>query len=408
MMKRLLSFSLIGIFCTGSYAQLTTDELLGQLNTITTAVPFLLISPDSKAGGMGDAGVASAPDVNSMHWNPSKYGLIDKKMGVGISYTPWLRALVPDINLAYVSFFYKPSKMGTFATSMRYFSLGNITFTDIVGNAIGQFNPNEFAIDVGYAQKLGENLSMGGAIRYVYSNLTNGVSVNGASSHPGMSVAADISAFYQNDKIEVSDKKSVLAFGINISNIGSKVSYTNTGTKDFIPINMRLGSALTMELDDYNSIGFVLDINKLLVPTPPHYLVDSTTGSPVKDANGQYVIAAGKDPNRSVVSGILGSFSDAPGGFREELKEFILAGGIEYWYGKPRIFAVRMGYFHEAATKGNRKYFTFGIGVKYNVFGLDFAYLVPTVQRNPLQNTLRFSLLFDFNSGKKDSDAPQE
>ena len=405
-MKRLLPFSFLSLAFTGTFAQnLTTDQLLGQLNTITTAVPFLLISPDSRAGGMGDAGVASSPDANSMHWNPSKYGMIEKKMGLGISYTPWLRALVPDINLAYVSFFYKPSKRGTFATSMRYFSLGNITFTDIVGNPIGQYNPSEFSLDMGYAIKLSDNLSLGGAFRYIHSNLTSGVPVNGAASHAGNAIAADISGFYQNDKIEVSGKDAIMGFGLNISNIGSKISYTNTGTKDFIPINMRLGGSLEIELDDYNSICFVTDFNKLLVPTPPVYEIDPNTNTYVIGPNGGYVIAAGKDPDRSIVSGMFGSFADAPGGGREELKEVIIAGGLEYWYGKPKIFAFRMGYFNEAATKGNRKYFTFGIGVKYNAFGLDVAYLVPTVQRNPLQNTLRFSMIFDFSSSKKDNDS---
>ena len=188
--------------------------------------------------------------------------------------------------------------------------------------------------------------------------------------------------------------------------MGAKISYTSSGVKDFIPINMRLGGSLGIQLDDYNSIDFVLDINKLLVPTLPVYEIDPVTGSPAKDpVTGEYIIKYGSDPNVSVVQGMFQSFGDAPGGFKEEIKEYIVAGGMEYWYGKPKIFAFRMGYFNEAATKGNRKYFTFGIGVKYNVFGLDVAYLVPTVQRNPLQNTLRFTLLFDFGGSKKDGDS---
>ena len=385
-------------------SQLTTDQLLGQLNTITTAVPFLLISPGSRGGGIGDAGCASEPDVESIHWNPSKLAFVEKKMGFGVSYTPWLRALVPDINLAYLSGYYRTGKTGVIGASLRYFSLGDITFTDIVGNVTGQFRPNEFAIDVAYGKELGEHFSGGGALRYIYSNLTNGQTVAGNTSHAGQSIAADISFYYHKKDIEIGGKKSVFASGIDISNMGAKITYTNSGHKDFIPTNLRLGSRLSMQLDDYNSFTFLADANKLLVPTPPVYKTDPNTGNYIIDpATGQYEILYGKDPNRGVVSGMFSSFSDAPGGFREELKEVILAGGVEYWYGKPgqRIFAVRAGYFNEAKTKGNRKYFTAGFGIRYSVFGLDFSYLIPTTQRNPLQNTLRFTLVFNFDSSKE-------
>ncbi|MBI4930872.1 MAG: type IX secretion system outer membrane channel protein PorV [Bacteroidetes bacterium] len=361
--------------------QLTTDQLLGQLNTITTAVPFLLIAPDSRAGAMGDAGVASSPDANSMHWNPSKYAFVKKQTGISISYTPWLRALVPDINLAYLSGYYKMKKNGTVAASLRYFSLGDITFTDIVGNTIGQFRPNEFAVDMGYGTKLGNHFSGGGAIRYIHSNLTGNITVQNSATHSGNSVAADVSGYYQGDEKEISGKQSIWRFGANISNIGAKISYSDQGEKDFIPINMKLGSSLHMQLDDYNEVSFLLDINKLLVPTP-----DST----------------GDSQSKSVVSGMIGSFSDAPAGFKEELREINIGGGFEYWYAKQ--FALRAGYFNEPSTKGGRKFITLGLGVKYTVFGLDFAYLIPTEQRHPLQNTLRFTLLFDFDSFK-DKDA---
>ena len=361
----------------------TTSQLLGQLNTITTAVPFLLIAPDSKAGGMGDAGVATQPDANSMHWNPSKYAFVKKQTGISISYTPWLRALVPDINLAYLSGYYKLKKNGTIATSLRYFSLGDITFTDIVGTTIGQFRPNEFAYDIGYGTKLGDHFSGGGALRYIYSNLTGGIAVEGSQTHAGNSVAADISGYYQGDEKEISGKKSIWRFGANISNIGAKISYSDRGEKDFIPINLRLGSSLHMQLDDYNEVSFTADLNKLLVPTPD-------TGS------------SGDWKNKSIVSGMFGSFSDAPGGFKEEMREFNIGGGFEYWYAKQ--FSLRAGYFNEPSTKGGRKFLTLGLGVKYSVFGLDFAYLIPTEQRHPLQNTLRFSLLFDFDAFK-DSDS---
>src|SRR5690349_21483503 len=230
-------------------SQLTTAQLLGQLNTITTAVPFLLIAPDSRAGAMGDAGVATSADANSMHWNPSKFAFVKKQTGISISYTPWLRALVPDINLAYLSGYYKLKRSGVVATSLRYFSLGDITFTNIVGDIVGHFRPNEFSWDAAYATKLGDHFSGGGAIRYIHSDLTGHTPVEGAETHAGNSVSADISGFYQGDEKEISGKKSILRFGANISNIGAKISYSDRGEKDFIPINMKLGSSLHMQLD---------------------------------------------------------------------------------------------------------------------------------------------------------------
>lgn len=369
------------------------SNLLGQLNTITTAVPFLIISPDARAGGMGDAGVASAPDANSIHWNPAKLAFVDKKLGFAVSYTPWLRKLVPDINLAYVSFYDKLKNDQTIGASLRYFSLGDITFTDATGVEIGQFNPSEFAIDIAYARKLSENFSGGIALRYINSNLTGGFQVENNATKSGSSVAADISAYYQSE-VEVFKKDAVFSMGLNISNIGSKISYTETGRKDFIPINLRIGPSLKFKLNEYNELAILVDFNKLLVPTPPIYS-DSLN-------NGEQIILYGKDPDVSVAAGMFNSFSDAPGGFNEELKEINIATGLEYWYDQQ--FAFRAGYFYEHELKGNRKYFTLGAGLKYNVFGLDFAYLIPTDQRNPLENTLRFTLTFDFNSLKKATD----
>lgn len=376
-------------------AQVDQSNLLGQINTITTAVPFLIISPDARAGGMGDLGVSSSPDANAIHWNPSKLAFVDKKMGFSISYTPWLRKLVPDINLAYVSFYNKLKGDQTLGASLRYFSLGNITFTDNTGAELGQFNPAEFAFDIAYARKLSENFSGGIALRYINSNLTGGFQVENNATKAGNSVAADISAYYQTE-MEVSKKDAIFAVGVNISNIGTKISYTETGVKDFIPINLRLGPSLTLKLNEYNDLAFMIDFNKLLVPTPPIYNPDSVI-------NGEQQILFGKNPDVSVASGIFNSFSDAPDGGKEELREINIAAGLEYWYDKQ--FAFRAGYFYEHETKGNRKYFTLGAGLKYNVFGLDFAYLIPTDQRNPLENTLRFSLVFDFDSLKKADDA---
>jgi len=375
---------------TGS-AQITTNELTGgdRLNTITTAVPLLLIAPDARAGAMGDAGVATTPDANSIHWNPSKMAFIKDDMGFSVSYTPWLRQLVPDINLAYLSGYKRIDKDQVLGATLLYFSLGNIVFTNIVGEVTGDFNPNEFAIDIAYARKLSTKFSGGLALRYIYSNLTGGAFLTGGQeTHAGQSIAADVSAYYQND-ITVGGKDAVLGVGVNISNIGSKISYTESAKRSFIPINMRLGTSLAVDLDNYNTLSFAADINKLLVPTPPEYDTDSA---------GNRFMVAGKNPDRSVVSGMFGSFGDAPGGFKEEMREITYSFGLEYWYDKQ--FAIRAGYFYEHATKGNRKYFTLGAGLKYNVFGIDFSYLIPTGQINPLENTLRFTLLFDFEAFK--------
>jgi hypothetical protein len=393
-MKKAQSIVIFFLLATSSNYRVTGQDLSeqrpDQLNTITTAVPFLIIAPDARAGAMGDAGVASTPDGNSIHWNPAKLAFIEKDMGFAISYTPWLRQLVPDINLAYLSGYKKIDKNQAFGASLLYFSLGDITFTDVNGNTIGQFKPNEFSFDASYSRKLGEEISGGIALRYIYSNLTGGIDVLGASSHPGTSLAADLSAYYEKP-LEVNKKDSKLSFGLNISNIGAKISYTEAGNKDFIPINLRLGSSLRMMLDQYNEVGFMVDFNKLLVPTPP-----------IRDSIGQVV--KGKDNDVSVVTGMINSFSDAPDGLKEEFREVNLSVGFEYWYDKQ--FAIRAGYFHEHPTKGNRKYFTIGAGLKYNVFGLDFAYLIPTESRNPLENTLRFSLLFDFEPVKS-KDKPE-
>ncbi len=350
-----------------------------QINTITTAVPFLRIAPDARSGAMGDAGLATSPDPFSIHWNPAKAAFGDKDMAFGISYTPWLRELVGDIYAANVGGYKKLGNKQALSFSLMYFSLGTIQFTDINGQDIGQFNPREFKIDMAYSRKLSDLLSLGVALRYIYSNLASGQFVSGTEIKPGMSVAADVSLYYQKP-IEIQEKNATLSFGTNISNIGSKVTYTNSADKDFIPTNLGIGAALNVELDDYNKILITSDINKLLVPSPDSMI------------NGVY-----EYKNQSVASGMFSSFADAPGGGTEELREIMYSFGAEYWYDNQ--FAVRGGYFHEHATKGNRKYITAGLGLKLNVFGIGVSYLVPTnSQRNPLDNTLRFSLNFDFES----------
>lgn len=405
--KKILGVIIFGSITVNAQSQITRNQVGGgDLNTITTAVPFLMISPDSRAGGMGDLGVASSPDANSMHWNPAKYAFIDKDMGFSMSYVPWLRKLVPDISLSYLTGYKKIGKDQVVAGSLRYFSLGDIIFTDINGNTTGQFRPNEFAFDGGYSRKLSKEFSGGIALRYIYSNLTNGQIVGGNTTKPGQTLAADVSAFYTKNEIKLGEKKGKINVGMNISNIGAKIRYSDAAYADFIPINMKLGGGLTVYLDDYNSFTFLADINKLLVPTSPIYEVDAK-GQIVRDPDGNPVLAVGADPNRPVPAGMIGSFYDAPGGGKEELREFYYSTGVEYWY--DNLLAVRGGFFYENPTKGNRKYATLGLGLRYNAFGLDFSYLIPTTQNNPLQNTLRFTLVFNFDKAQKaDTDATTE
>ncbi|TKC05190.1 type IX secretion system outer membrane channel protein PorV [Pedobacter frigoris] len=356
-----------------------------QPNNIVTAVPFLLITPDARAGSMGDAGVAVHPDANAMSINPSKIAFLDKPYGFAASYSPWLKTLVPDINLAYLSGFYKMDEKNTIGGSLRYFSLGEIQFVDINQQDQGVYSPNEIALDVTYARKFDESFSLGTAVRYIYSNLASGQFSAGQETKPGTAVAVDISGYFKKPTT-MFGTKAILSAGLNISNIGTKISYVGGGeNRGFLPTNFKIGGASTFIIDDYNQFTFALDFNKLLVPTQPIY---DTDGS----------IVAGEDPNRSVPSGIFGSFSDAPGGFKEEVREVNVAAGMEYWYNQQ--FAFRAGYFYEAPTKGDRRYFTVGAGLKYNVFNIDFAYLLANAQKSPLANTLRFTLLFNFGDAK--------
>jgi len=367
-----------------SKAVLFSQESTGELNAIQTVVPFLTIAPDSRAGAMGDAGVATSPDVYSMHWNPAKFVFIDGKAGVGISYAPWLRNLVPDINIAYLAGYKRIDTKQVLAASLLYSSLGDVPFTDEFGNLERTFNPNEFAIDVGYSRLFTDNLSGGIAFRFIYSNLTGGSYSGGVATKAGISFASDISGYYQK-KISIFSKDGQIGFGLNFSNIGSKMSYSDAQTSDFIPMNMRLGTSATINLDHFNKISVTLDLNKLLVPTPPIY----------SSTNPDSIIK-GKDPNVSVPVAIFQSFYDAPGGFKEEMHEITYSTGIEYWYNNQ--FAIRGGYFHENETKGNRKYFTAGAGFRLKAFTLDFSYLMPLSQNHPLARTLRFSIAFDFNA----------
>jgi len=395
----LVALTIVGMQSHGQDNNYNYNNLAGgNLNVITTAVPFLIIAPDARAGAMGDAGVSSSPDVYSMHWNPAKYAVFEKDMSIGLSYSPWLRNLVPDMNLAYLAFHKRIDDMSAVGATLRYFSLGDITFTDINGQELNTYSPNEWAIDATYSRKLTDKLSGAVAARFIYSNLTQGQVVGGGETSAGISVAADVAVYWEDDVNWFSDIDAKFAWGVNISNIGNKLGYSEASIKkDFIPTNLRFGPTLTLELDDYNSLAFSVDVNKLLVPTPPIYQRDSL-GNPVPiPGTDKFEIAAGMDDDVSVVGGMIQSFYDAPDGFSEEMRELSFAVGTEYWYNK--VFALRGGFFYEDKSKGNRKFFTLGAGLRYNVFGLDFSYLIPIDSRNnPLQNTLRFALTFDLGN----------
>ena len=341
-----MAAALVLMLAVGSAsAQLTPGEVSQQvqLNTITTAVPFLMIAPDSRSGALGDAGVALSPDANSLHWNPAKMAFVTDEVEFSLAYAPWLRALVDDMNLAYLSAVRRIDKRSAWGGALRYFSLGNITFTDETGTTIRDFQPAEFSLDVGYSQKLSDRFSGGIAGRFINSNLTGGTNVLGANSKPGRSVAVDVSAFYTNPNAKISGKDAVFNWGMCISNIGAKMSYSESAERDFIPTNLKTGAALKILVDDYNSLTFTADVNKLLVPTTPIYDQESGTS-----------IVSGYDPNVGVATGMIQSFYDAPGVvnfnqdgtysvedgsiFREELREFNIGGGVEYLFNEHSPF----------------------------------------------------------------------
>ena len=395
-------------------AQLTPGQAAQtvQINAITTAVPFLTIAPDSRSGALGDAGVALSPDGNSLHWNPAKMAFMEDDVEFTMSYAPWLRELVDDMNLAYVSGVRKISPRQAFGGALRYFSLGNITFTDESGTTIRDFKPAEFSLDAGFSQRFTDRFGGGVTGRFINSNLTGGTNVLGANSKPGRSVAVDVGLFYTNPRAQLAGKKGVFNLGMNISNIGAKMSYTESADRDFIPANLRLGTAYELFVDEYNSLTFTVDANKLLVPTPP--ILDQESGTE---------IVSGYDDNIGVATALVQSFYDAPGVvdfnddgtytiqpgsvLREELREYNLGGGMEYNYND--VFAFRTGFFNEHYSKGNRQFITLGAGIKYTVFTVDLSYLISTRLQNPLANTLRFTLRLQFADlvGSGGQDVPE-
>ncbi len=402
-MKKTTLYTAIAVCCfvlTGMHAQAQSnclklpngewvlpDGVTPCPNAIITAVPFLRIVADARSGAMGDAGIGLSPDANAIHFNASKLVFADKDLGLSASYTPWLRNLgLNDVYLADLSAYKKIDELQSVGFNLRYFNLGDIPFTDFNGEPLGNGRPREFAINAAYARKLSDNFSAAISAKFIYSNLASGQTVNGQDIEVGTAGAADFSFTYQTE-LKNGDTPSDLLVGVAITNVGSKITYTNAASneRDFIPTNLGIGAGWTLHLDQYNALTIAADMNKLLVPTRCFEDCDQDQNN-IPDWKEQ-----------GPIQGIFSSFSDAPGGFSEELKELMWSFGVEYWYDQQ--FAVRAGYYYENVIKGNRKYFTVGLGLKYNVFGLNFSYLVPTTnQRNPLDNTLRFTLLFDFGA----------
>ena len=381
---KLIALAICAMGSINIYAQTQAQKI----NVVTTAVPFLRISPDARSGGMGDVGIATTPDANSSFWNQAKIPFAQSSGAIAVSYTPWLKGLgLNDVYLASLAGYYKLDETQAISGSLRYFSLGNIEFTDQSGQSIGSNRPREFGFDVGYSRKLSDNLGLGIALRYINSSLASG-NFNGQTYKAGSAVAGDISIFH--DGTGGDPEASGLNWGIALHNLGSKISYTNDATqKDYIPANLGIGIAYTKVFDETSKATFGLDINKLLVPTPPQL-----TGNTSQDS-----AAIAKYRGKGVLSSWFSSFGDAPGGGGEELRELQISLGAEYMYNNQ--FAFRAGYFYEAPTKGNRQYFTVGAGINYSMYGLNFSYLVPSgggVNRNPLANTIRFSLIFNLDS----------
>ena len=370
---------LLGGTITVSFAQ-------NKINVVTSAVPFLRISPDARSGGMGDVGIATAPDANAAFANIARTPWATSKMGVAINYTPWLRDLgVTDVFLASLAGYYKLDDQQALYFGLRYFKLGSIQFTDALGNDLEQYNPKEFAFDLGYSRKLSDKLGLGIAIRYINSNLASG-NYGGQNYKAGSSVAGDVHLYHHGAKANGEG----FNWGLTLSNLGSKIAYSSDATqKDYIPANLGFGLAYTKVFDEANKITFAVDLNKLLVPTPP-VLTGSNAG-----ADSAAVV---KYRDYSVASSWLKSFS---GGASDEIQEVNIAVGAEYWYNNQ--FGFRAGYFYENPNKGNRKYFTAGAGIKYSVASLNFSYVFPTgsgTSRIPLSNTYRFGLVFDMAGGK--------
>jgi hypothetical protein len=381
-----------------------TDNDL-QLNTITTSLPFMAITPDSRAGGMGDAGTALSANSTSVYWNTSLLSFAKQKSEVSLSYTPWLRQLTNDIHLSYLAGYRQLNKVHSIGGALRYFSLGEITFTDINGDVLRDDKPSEFELVGAYAFKLAERFSIGVNGKFAYSNLTGGLTVAGVNTKPGVVGAADLSFSYFNDDAKIGNTDGTYTFGLTINNIGNKVSYSELSRRDFIPMNLKIGNSFLAEFDEYNKVTFSVDLQRLLVPTPAIY----------KLIDGDYVMLAGMNGDVGIITSMMQSFYDAPGvlaedengdyiqnqdgsyqvvkgtRLKEELAEINIAAGAEWWYSD--VLALRGGVFYENKNKGNRQFLNLGASLKYNMFAIDFSYLASLNGRqSPLANTLRFTL----------------
>ena len=362
----------------------TAQDKRNMFNPVNTSVTSQTIAPDARSAGMGDVGAATDPDVNSQYWNPAKYPFHISRAGVSLNYTPWLRQLVSDIDLAYLAGYYRIGDYSAVSASMRYFSLGEVQSND--GSAL-TINPYEMSFDVAYSLMLSEHFSLGAAVRWIYSDLTYNFTDD---TSPGSAFAADLSCYYQN-YINIGQRECQLGLGMNISNIGSKITFGGDNRSEFIPTNLRLGASLMIPIDEFNKFTIAADANKLLVPTYPKRRADESEVDYDNRLQKDYY-------DVSSISGIFKSFGDAPNGFSEEMQEIQWSVGAEYTYNDK--FSLRAGYHNESENKGNRKYFTFGAGFKMSVFSLDAGYVVATAKSNPLDQTLRFSLSFDMDGIK--------
>lgn len=393
MKKNFLKKIFAALFALGivNVMQAQYSQSTGQTNNyIHTGIPILQISPDAVAGALGDAGAAYEPNAYASHWNNAKIAFAQKEMSITTTYTPWLRKLDPEMNFLYLGAYKRINKRSAVAASLTYFTLGKIEHRDDQGNSMGTFRPNEFAVDGTYSMKLSDYLALGATARFIHSDLTQGLDVEQQTTKAANALAADVGLYFQTDI----DKSQQVAAALTLSNLGSKLSYSDDDTQnEFLPANMRLGGRYTYELDDYNKVNVLLDLNKMLVPTPPILNEDGTW-------SGLYANNADYHQTGSVL-GAIQSFYDAPGGLKEELHEVMLSLGAEYWYSG--IFAARMGYFYEHKTKGARQYLTFGVGIRYSRFEFDFSYLLPTTSfsTNPLANTIRVSLTLNIEKDKK-------
>lgn len=382
-------FHRIGLTCLFVLGVLTVSaqDKRDMFNPVRNSVTSQTIAPDARAAGMGDVGVATDPDVNSQYWNPAKYPFAISRAGVALNYTPWLRQLVNDMDLAYMAGYYRIGDYSAVSASLRYFSLGEVqTSTSVSGDAM-TINPYEMSVDVAYSLMLSEKFSIAAAVRWIYSDLTYDYT---SDTSPGSAFAADLGLYYQN-YINIGDRESQLGLGLHISNIGSKITFGGTDDSEFIPTNLRLGGSLMIPIDDYNRFTIAADANKLLIPTYPQQKDGESTEDYQKRKQKDYY-------DLSSIGGIFKSFGDAPGGFKEELQEVNWSVGAEYTYHDQ--FSIRAGYHNESANKGNRKYFTVGAGLKMSVFSLDAGYVIATAKSNPLDETLRISLSFDMDGIK--------